>query len=492
MRQTTSPSLSAAAYRAARRLRLELARRDINAFAEFVAKDEETGAPVRQAPLHRAWHQLLDRHPLLVLWAPIMHGKSWQISILRSVWLLGSDASMRIVLASNAAKQSGKFLKVVAQLIESRAVRQVFPALRPARGLPWNSEMLTVERPGIASDPSVQLISLHGNILSARVDAVWVDDILDYESVRTPAQREDTIAWFHNAILGRLSVRGRVAVLGVSQHKQDLMHYLAARTPPWAAYRFGAIDSSGTARWPEKWPLDRILSKRAELGPAESARQIDCRAAGSEGGIVQMEYIQPSLQRGEGLRTLDRYPHQDLPYDPDIRIIHGVDLGARRTRKSDLTSIFSIAVNAYGIRQVIGVQAFRLIGQPRIDRLSATHRFFGGTFVVENNGFQQEVVERFRNFRRGVDIIERTTGKGESSLDWQVDRLVAELSRGDWVIPNMHGACEPEVSKWIDELLEYDPNQHTGDRLAAACLARWGSDRGAVRGERFSMDLLSR
>ncbi len=491
--QPAAPSAAARAYRAARRLRVGAARHDVNHFVELVALDEETGRPLRQAQIHRAWHQLLDRHPLLVLWAPIAHGKSWQISILRTVWLLGRDPSMRVVIASNAARQAGKFLRAAGLLIErNKAVHETFPQLKPARGLPWNSEMLTVERPGIASDPSVQLISLHGNILSARVDLIIVDDILDYESVRTPAQREDTISWFHNSLLGRLSVRGRVAVLGVAQHRQDLMHYLAARSPPWVAYRFPALDSKGEPRWPEKWPLERILAKRGELGPAEASRQLDCRAASTGESYVTAEHLQPGLQRGATLRCLDRYPHQDLPYDEDIRILHGVDLGARKSRTSDKTCIFTIAVHPNRVRQVLCIQAGRWIGQERINRLADTHRRFGGAFVVENNAFQQEVIEQLREFRRGVEVVAFTTGKGESSLQFQVDRLVAEITRGEWAIPNRNGACEPRLAAWVDELLGYDPSQHTGDRLAASCFGRWGADRGRMRVETFALDLMSR
>ena len=41
-----------AAYQKAHAQRVALARLDVNAFIELVMKDERTGLPVRQAPMH--------------------------------------------------------------------------------------------------------------------------------------------------------------------------------------------------------------------------------------------------------------------------------------------------------------------------------------------------------------------------------------------------------------------------------------------------------
>jgi hypothetical protein len=492
----TTASPSTTAYKAAHRLRVELARHDVNAFIEYVARDEETGRPLRQSALHRAWHELLDCQSRLILWAPICHGKSQQISILRTVWLLGRDPSLRIVIASNAARQAAKFVRSIAQHIERNPrVREVFANLKPARGLPWNESMLTLERPGIANDPSVQLISQHGNILSTRADLIVVDDILDYESCRTEAQREDTIDWVANALLGRLSPqRGRMVICGVAQHAKDLMHELARRGPPWAAFRFGALDSQGEPRWPEKWSAEALAAKRRELGPLEASRQLDCRASSDDSSYIKMEWVQPALERGNGLTTVDRFPSADLPYDPldPIQIVHGVDIAVSKRRTADLAAIFTLAVHPNGIKQVLSVQAGRW-GWPDLkSRLIDVHRRYGGKFVVENNATQEIALEELKALRRGSSVVAFTTGTGERSLKFQVDRLVSEMTRGEWCIPNKAGWTEPSIAAWLEELAEYDPEEHPGDRLAASLFARWGSDRGGPMAEVAYLDTMSR
>ena len=493
MPQTTPQS---AWFKAARRLRVELARRDANEFIQWAGRDEESGKPLVQAPLHRAWHQLLDAHPRLILWAAINHGKSQQISILRTVWLLGRDPSLRIVIASNAAKQAAKFLRSISLHITSNPrVREIFPALRPARGAPWNESMLTIQRDGIANDPSVQLISLHGNILSTRADLIIVDDLLDYESVRTEAQREDTIDWVANSLLGRLSPqRGRMAIVGVAQHARDLAHELAKRGHPWVAYRFGALDSKGNPRWPEKWSAEALMAKRTELGPLEASRQLDCRASSDESSYVKMEWVQPALERGNGLSTQDRFPSPDLPYDPldPIQVVIGVDIAVSKRRTADLACIFVLGLHPNGIKQVLSVQAGRWGWQDLKLRLVDVHRRYGGRFVVENNATQEIAVEELRQLRPGSNITTFTTGKGDHSLKFQVDRLIGEMARGEWCVPNKAGWCEPSIANWLQQLAEYDPEQHPGDSLAASLFARWGADRRGPRAEVGFLDLSSR
>lgn len=59
----------------ARALRIKLARRDIHEFCHLVMKDEESGKPVKQAPVHYAWHKVLDGHDRVLVWAHIESGK---------------------------------------------------------------------------------------------------------------------------------------------------------------------------------------------------------------------------------------------------------------------------------------------------------------------------------------------------------------------------------------------------------------------------------
>lgn len=56
--------------------KLEICRRDINAFLEYVLEDEETGEPIVQAPMHKAWHKLCDEQNKIIMLAFPESGKA--------------------------------------------------------------------------------------------------------------------------------------------------------------------------------------------------------------------------------------------------------------------------------------------------------------------------------------------------------------------------------------------------------------------------------
>ena len=55
---------------------VDAARWDVDAFATAVMRDEKTGLPLDQAPMHSAWHQLADEHGRLILLSAIEFGKA--------------------------------------------------------------------------------------------------------------------------------------------------------------------------------------------------------------------------------------------------------------------------------------------------------------------------------------------------------------------------------------------------------------------------------
>jgi hypothetical protein len=159
---------------------LHAARQDPAAFASYVMRDERTGWPVELAPVHLEWHDLFDREHRLVLWSHIESGKT-QTLIGRVLWALGSDPSTRVGLVSNTATQAEKLLRSVARYIETSAeLQQVFPHLR--RADQWTTTAITVERPVVSKDPSVQAFGVHGAVLGARLDLLILDDVLDYDA----------------------------------------------------------------------------------------------------------------------------------------------------------------------------------------------------------------------------------------------------------------------------------------------------------------------
>lgn len=487
-----------------RQLRAVVARKDPNAFARFVMKDERTGVPIIQAPMHKAWHDLMTEHPRLLMWSHVEGGKTTQIAIARTLFELGTTPNLRVAVVSNTNELARKMVRLIGQYIEkSRELHEVFPDLVPTQdpSLPWKSSQLTVNRPGMGGkDPSVQACGVHGNIIGSRVDLLILDDILDHENTHTPGPRADVLRWVKSSLFSRLTENARVWVVGNAWHPDDAMHQLE-REQRFVAKRFPVVDLSGELTWPERWSHERIELARHDLGPLEYARQLLCQARDDASSRFKKEWIDVAIEGGKGLAYCedsdDYWDSLELSDEErDERqaaretvwrlsgrgsIFTGVDLAVSRSESAGETVLFTIAVDENKNRRVLNIRAGKWSGPEILNNVKEVHYLFGGIFIIENNAMQQMVIDMLRD-ETDIPILPFTTGKNKAHYEFGIESLAAEMAGGKWQIPN--GAAMPggkvapmhkEVDTWIGEMLFYDPKEHTGDRLMASWFAREGA-----------------
>jgi hypothetical protein len=442
------------------------AREDVNLFAELVMVDDVTGQAIRQAPIHRRWHALADEFERLLIWSHIESGKTTQLSVLRTVWELGRDPSLRFAIISNTARQSTKIVRAIARLIENNAVvRKVFPLLRPDPAGPWTHDQLRVLNESYSKDPCVQGLGVHGAITGARIDRLVMDDMLDPENTRTAYARKELEDWVNATLLGRLTKRARVLVVGTAYHPEDLLHRLSTRGYKWV--RFPVINDRDQLTWESNWDRRRIEAKQQELGPLEFARQMLCRARNDEQARFRKEWIDDALRRGAGIE----YVYQ-LPAVPEgCSTYTGVDLAVQRHSKADDTAFFTFIQSPKGERQVLNIESGKWTGPDIVDRIVKLHERYHSIVMVENNAAQDFILQFARDVS-SVPIRPFTTGKQKASPEFGVESLAVEMFNGKWVIPNDNGRVPKDVTAWMMEMLYYDPGSHTGDRLMASYLAR--------------------
>lgn len=466
----------------------DAARTDVNAFCTMVLRDERTGLPLAQAPVHEAWHDLADRHDRLLLWAAIEHGKTWQMSIARPLHELGKDPSLRVVACGRTQQQAQKAVRACKHLVESSAeLHAVFPHLRPSEDN-WSSSSFTVRRKVVSRDPSMQAVGLGGNIRGSRIDLLILDDVLDVENTRTRAGRNTVHELIQSKLFSRLTAGARVLVTGTAFHPDDALHRLA-KTPGFAAYRYPVLDEAGQPRWPGRWPLERVAKVKELLGPLEAARQLFCQARSDEDSRFKWEWLARCLARGDGKQLC--HSLQTVP--PGFKVYTGVDLAVGRGEANDLTCLFDLAVHPDGTREVLNLEAGRWSGPDIVTRVIDHHRRYNSICVVENNAAQDFLVQ----FARGafaVPILPFTTGRNKAHPEFGVESMAAEMAGGKWVIPSRGGQpAHPELHEWLQEMLYYSlPPAHTGDRLMASWFAREGARMGAITVAAHSLDVLRR
>jgi len=484
-------------------LRTMVARHDPNVFCRFVLKDEKTGTPIQQAPMHKEWHRLMNDHARLVMWSHVEGGKTTQVAIGRVLFELGLDPSLRVCVVSNTADLAKKMTRLIGQYIEKSAeLHAVFPELIPTSdpNLPWKAQALTITRPTSSKDPSVQACGVHGNVIGSRIDLLVLDDVLDHENTHTPGPRADVWQWIRSTIFSRLTENARVWVVGNAWHPEDAMHKME-KEERFVARRFPVQTDTGELTWPERWSPKRIETARQDLGPMEFARQLLCQSRDDASARFKREWIDVAITAGKGLGWCDS---ADDLFDSQNRteeereelraasesiwrlsgkgaFFTGVDLAVSKDESAGMTVLFTIFVDEKKRRRVLNIKSGRWSGPEIVENVKDIYTRFGSIFIIENNAMQQLLIDMLRD-DTDIPIIPFTTGRNKAHAEFGVEAVAAELAGGKWLIPNDHimpnGKAQPmhkEVAEWIQEMLFYDPKEHTGDRLMASWFAREGA-----------------
>lgn len=491
----------------AKRAHAQLARNDPLEFNAFVLRDENTGKPVTNAPAHVGMHDAIDCADRVLILAHIESGKTSSITVGRTLYEISHNPNLTGAVVSAKEELAQKPLRTMKTIIaESPEYRMVFPEVVP--GDIWQATQFSVERDNpTIRDPTMIALGVGSEFLGARFDWVICDDLLTLRNTRTAFQRNEVVDWFRAYVLGRVRRGGKIILVNTAWHEEDLIHRLA-RQRMWYLRRFPAgkrnVDGSITSMWPEAWPVERIKAKAEELGGMESReakKQLWVEPVVEDDITFSEEGLRRCQERGVGCShacaTLEDVREAMLvsrPRTPDVvtevpdigqlLIVHGLDLGGRRNSAAGKTVLITIVVHPDGTRQPVRIRAER-IGGPQIrDLIIETFAAFGGTFVIENNGTQQWILE----FTREVAVVPMlpfTTGNNKADPRFGVESLEIEFQQGSWVIPCTRAgdsyAVDPEIGNMLDGLRDFDPNAHTSDYVMSMWFAREGARRLASR-----------
>jgi hypothetical protein len=462
-------------YISARIAARAVAREDAATFAAMVLRDEQTNRRITLAPVHKRWHELWTEHDRTVFWAHYEAGKT-QHAIARVLWELGRNPNLRVAIVSKTARQAQKIMRALAQYItKSEDLKEVFPRLKPAKDLPWNTEQISVEREVISKDPSVQALGImKGAVMGSRIDIAIVDDALDLENTSSDDKRNATIAWLRAQLFTRMTEDSKMWFVGNAWHPKDAMHQFA-REPRFMGFRFPVYDDTSGERvysWPERWSPERIARELETLGPLEGPRQLFCKAYDDSTARFQKAWLDKCLENGRGYRMV----HSVDVLPEGYAIFTGVDLSmGEHPERGDLTSFFTLMLHPDGRRQLLNIESGRWQGPEILARIDDHARRYGGIIIIENNHAQQYIVQFAQRAPRGT-IRAFRTGKNKADPLFGVESLAIEMQAGKWIIPSKGGKpLNPEVDAWLQDMLYYDPRSHTGDRLMACWFAREGA-----------------
>ena len=491
-RKASPKEVARKVYGAWAKIACEPTPRGLKAFSEMVPRDQETHSRWTQSPHHREWQDAAHLHDRLVILAPIEHGKTEQLTVARTAWEIGCDPNLRHLLVQNTANQAIKTSRAIRSLVEESAdYRRVFPAVRPwhpkhAAAL-WTDQAWTVQRKNVHDrNPTFQATGLYGSVLGMRCDRQKLDDVEDLENTRSPEARRKTMEWVRTTCFSRLTRRARVIVAETSWHPEDFPHSL--RKQGWPTIVHECRRADGSYLW-DRYDAAWETAKVRELGPTAAARMLYNRVRADELSRIQEAWIHKAMLKGVGQKF-----HRRATPPNGYGIVVGVDLAVGRGEDHDLTAFSTLLVDPKGDIQLLSLESGRWSGPDIVGRIiDHSRRYPGAVILVENNG-AQDYIRQFAA-EHVATVLPYTTGNAKADPRYGIEALATELFNGRWTIPCRSCSpglplvfdAEPEIHALIDEMFDYSPSAHTGDRLMATWLAREGVRKGTQVVGNFQM-----
>lgn len=438
-------------------------------------------------PFHVEWHELRRLHDRLILFGPIDHGKSQQLSVLGPLYDLGENPNQSIAIISETQTMSVKWLGRIKANIESNPnLQEVYPRLRPStrrgRWEHWHHNSILIERDKYFSwrekDFSIEALGVGGAMMGARFDVAILDDCITRRNALTPGGRANVRGWIKEVLLGRMKPGGRVVMTNNAWHIDDAAHVFEREEPDiWKVVRYAA--GEGSCVWPERWPASRLQAVREELGEVEFARQLLNIALSDSTGLLPLEAARDCQRLCTDPVSWWGGQHTEA----DFRwLVAGLDLGGTDKVTG---SPSSIAVVGQGTRDNLKHLAHMRTGNwlgiellRQIVDVQRAHR--PREWVVETNAVQLHLASMIRDpeLMRAAGATpeeahsirvfgQYTTAQAKTEATWGIRGMGNDLDARRWRFPQ----GQREVAELLRSIGSYSLASHTGDRLIALWLA---------------------
>lgn len=214
-------------YNAIRKKKAIESRTDCNKFREFLIKDDRNGEMVTQGEIHKSWIEHIKRckeagkHCAIL--APWGHGKSVQIAIAESLFLIGHNPQIRIKIINSSDTYAMDRVKAIKNYIEhDEEYHLVFPDVKRDKNQQWTDHRIYVERKSKAIDPSIEARGITATGVGGRADVLIFDDPVDENSIHSERVRETIRNKYQNLWMPRLVDTGFVYYIATRWAEQDL------------------------------------------------------------------------------------------------------------------------------------------------------------------------------------------------------------------------------------------------------------------------------
>jgi predicted phage terminase large subunit-like protein len=253
----------------------------------------------KQGPHHRFLEPILHNVcagtelRLTVSMAP-RFGKSELIAFLFVAWYLGHHPEHQIIMVTHTSDLSAGFGRKVRNLIGTADYQLVFPETVVSRDKTASDDWMTT------AGGKYLAVGVGGAVAGYGADLLVIDDAVSEQAVLSNPDVAFDTAWKYMQVgpLQRLMPSGKIIQIGTRWGKRDPIGRALswatenAESLPWNEVRFPAILPSGKSLWPEQWPVEQLLAKKAGMQPQYWAAQYVQEPHHEEGALLKRDWWQ--------------------------------------------------------------------------------------------------------------------------------------------------------------------------------------------------------
>jgi predicted phage terminase large subunit-like protein len=214
---------------------------------------------------HRDWfYSEIGKEEDLCL-APRYFAKTTVRCVIASIWEMIENPNIQIGLCSDTNPQAVHFGRETKMHCErNKDLIALYPYLAP--GKIWtDNEFTIIGATEIKKGATITAFG-YGGATGYHFDKLKVDDIVDFENVRTKIQRDKLRDWIGMSLIPMLKPEGKLSWNGTRYHQSDYHGELLESGIRTNRNSHKAILDNGESMWPEVWPIEELLFRKSKMG----------------------------------------------------------------------------------------------------------------------------------------------------------------------------------------------------------------------------------
>jgi predicted phage terminase large subunit-like protein len=335
------------------------------------------------------------------------HGKSELISYLAPAWFLGKYPQKKIIMSSHTADLAVNFGRRVRNLVGSENYRDIFPQIE------LQADSKSASRWGTNFNGEYFAIGVGGALAGRGADLFIIDDPHSEQEAKTgkPEVFLPAWEWFQSGPLQRLMPGGAIVVVMTRWSKLDLTGQIVSQmnkeegVDRWEVVEFPAIKDDGEALWPEFWPVEELLAKKAGLDVRYWNAQYMQNPVSEEGALIKREWW-------------NIWDKEDPPVCEFT--IMSLDAAQEASNRSDFNALttwgvfFNEETKNFAIILLNSIK--KRMEYPELKKLVLAEykEWQPDAFMVEKKSNGSALYQEFR--RMGIPVGEFTPGKGQDKI----------------------------------------------------------------------------